>query len=80
MYLSIWRCVAARQSSTRRFDVSPLMVQGTLGRGGPSAMTTNSRVDSVRRFATELAIGDLLLLRTGVAEVCALGVVAGEYL
>jgi hypothetical protein len=34
----------------------------------------------VRRFATELAVGDALLLRTGVAALSALGVVASEYL
>jgi hypothetical protein len=34
----------------------------------------------VRRFATELAVGDVVLLRTGLATVAALGLVAGDYL
>jgi hypothetical protein len=33
----------------------------------------------VRRFASELAVGDVLLLRTGIASIAALGVVASEY-
>lgn len=34
----------------------------------------------VRRFATEVAVGDVFLLRTGVASIAALGLVASEYL
>jgi hypothetical protein len=34
----------------------------------------------VRRFASEVASGDVLLLRTGLATVAALGLVAGDYL
>ena len=33
----------------------------------------------VRRFAEELHVGDLLLLRTAIDTVCAVGLVAGEY-
>lgn len=33
----------------------------------------------VRRFATEIAAGDMVLLRTGLARVAAVGVVAGDY-
>ncbi len=34
---------------------------------------------SVRRFATELRVGDILLLRTGLATICAVGLVASDY-
>src|SRR4051794_28440691 len=34
----------------------------------------------VRRFATEVAAGDVFLLRTGLATIAALGLVAGDYL
>jgi hypothetical protein len=33
----------------------------------------------VRRFASEVAAGDVFLLRTGIATVAAIGVVAGDY-
>src|SRR5258708_39543508 len=33
----------------------------------------------VRRFASELAVGDVLVLRTGLATVAAIGLVAGAY-
>jgi len=33
----------------------------------------------VRRFATEIATGDVVLLRTGLARIAAVGVVAGAY-
>jgi hypothetical protein len=35
---------------------------------------------SVRRFATEVQVGDIFLLRTGISRVCAVGLVASEYL
>jgi hypothetical protein len=34
----------------------------------------------VRRFASEVASGDVLLLRTAIATVAAVGLVAGNYL
>ena len=34
----------------------------------------------VRRFASEIAPGDIFLLRTGLATVAAVGLVAGDYL
>src|SRR5260370_20264875 len=34
----------------------------------------------VRRFASEVAAGDVFLLRTGIATIAALGLVAGDYL
>lgn len=34
----------------------------------------------VRRFANEVQIGDVFLLRTGISSICAVGIVASEYL
>jgi hypothetical protein len=34
----------------------------------------------VRRFASEMQIGDVVLLRTGIATIAAVGMVAGEYI
>src|SRR5689334_19657527 len=34
----------------------------------------------VRRFASELAVGDVLLLRSGIAAIAAVGLVADDYL
>jgi hypothetical protein len=34
----------------------------------------------VRRFATEVQIGDVMLLRTGISTICAVGLVASDYL
>lgn len=34
----------------------------------------------VGRFATEVQIGDIFLLRTGVSTICAVGIVASEYM
>ena len=34
----------------------------------------------VRRFASEVAAGDVFLLRTGIATIAAVGLVAGDYL
>jgi hypothetical protein len=34
----------------------------------------------MRRFASEVASGDVFLLRTGLATIAALGLVAGDYL
>src|SRR5262245_31589138 len=34
----------------------------------------------VRRFASEVAVGDVFLLRTGLTAITALGVVASDYL
>jgi len=34
----------------------------------------------VRRFANEVEIGDVFLLRTGISKICAVGIVASEYM
>lgn len=33
----------------------------------------------VRRFASEVQVGDVFLLRTGISRICAVGIVASEY-
>jgi len=34
----------------------------------------------VRRFSTEIQLGDVFLLRTGISSICSVGLVASEYL
>ncbi len=34
----------------------------------------------VRRFAAEIKVGDILLLRAGISTICAVGIVASEYM
>jgi len=57
---------------------------GLLG-PGDAGLWTAARSDAdfegsfVRRFATELQTGDIVLLRTGLSTICAVGRVAGEY-
>jgi hypothetical protein len=34
----------------------------------------------VRRFASEVQVGDVFLLRTGISRICAVGIVASEYM
>ncbi|GIW70819.1 MAG: hypothetical protein KatS3mg102_0361 [Planctomycetota bacterium] len=34
----------------------------------------------VRRFASEVQVGDVFLLRTGISRICAVGIVASDYL
>jgi hypothetical protein len=34
----------------------------------------------VRRFASEVQVGDVFLLRTGISRICAVGIVASEYI
>ena len=51
---------------------------------GDAGEWTPERADSafegsfVRRFASEIASGDIILLRTGIATIAAVGIVAGE--
>ena len=52
---------------------------------GDAGLWTPARNDDdfegsfVRRFAAEVSIGDIFLLRTGISKICAIGVVASEY-
>ncbi len=57
---------------------------GLLGPGDPGAWTSDRSDEDyegsfARRFASEMAAGDIVLLRTGLSRVRAVGVVAGGY-
>src|SRR4030042_5632734 len=53
---------------------------------GDSGPWRDSRDDSefeggyVRRFASEVKVGDIVLLRAGIDTICAVGIIASEYL
>ncbi len=49
------------------------------GESGPWTTASAGADETVRRFAEDLRVGDLLLLRTALAEVTAVGLVAGDY-
>ncbi len=58
---------------------------GLIGPGDAGPWTSERDDDEfdggfVRRFASELEVGDVALLRTGIATISAIGIVASEYL
>jgi hypothetical protein len=57
-----------------------LIGPGDAGRWTPERDDDDFEGGFVRRFASEVQIGDVFLLRTGIATICAVGIVAGEYL
>ena len=57
-----------------------LVGQGDAGPWTPERDDIEFEGGFVRRFASEVASGDVFLLRTGLATIAALGLVAGEYL
>ncbi len=57
-----------------------LVGPGDAGRWTPERDDNEFEGGFVRRFASEVAAGDVFLLRTGLATICALGLVAGDYL
>src|SRR5258708_16312881 len=80
---TIWQISAGRAS---RSYVDVLLKYGVALVGpGDAGPWTPARDDGefeggfVRRFASELAVGDVLVLRTGLATVAAIGLVAGAY-
>jgi hypothetical protein len=81
---AVWQ-VSAGPAARSYVDV--LFRQGVALIGpGDAGRWTSERDDDefdgsfVRRFASEVASGDVFLMRTGVATIAALGLVAGEYL
>jgi len=50
------------------------------GDSGPWRPERDEADDAVRRFAAEVQMGDIVLLRTGAASICAVGLVASHYL
>ncbi|MCK8600136.1 hypothetical protein [Desulfoferrobacter suflitae] len=57
-----------------------LIGPGDAGPWKPSREDDEFEGGFVRRFADEMEVGDVVLLRTGIAGIVALGVVASEYL
>lgn len=57
-----------------------LIGPGDAGPWNPSRDDSEFGGAFVRRFASEVEAGDILLLRTGIATVAAVGIVAGDYL
>jgi hypothetical protein len=57
-----------------------LIGPGDAGQWTPERDDSEFEGSFVRRFASEIAAGDLVLLRTGLATIAAVGLVAGDYL
>src|SRR5947208_14539379 len=57
-----------------------LLGPGDAGIWSPSRNDADFEGPLVRRFAAECAVGDALLLRTGVSRIRAVGLVASDYL
>jgi len=65
-------------------DICLLCGVGLVGPGDAGAWKPERDDDEfeggfVRRFASEVSIGDVLLLRTGISRICAVGLVASTY-
>src|SRR5436309_1593771 len=56
-----------------------LIGPGDAGRWAPERDDDEFEGGYVRRFASEVGFGDVFLLRTGVATIAAVGIVASEY-
>src|SRR5438128_1936641 len=61
-----------------RYSVA-LVGPGDAGRWAPDRDDDDFEGGYVRRFAGEVALGDVFLLRTAVATIAAVGIVAGPY-
>ncbi len=61
-----------------RYGVA-LLGPGDAGPWRPDRRDEDFEGPYVRRFAAELQVGDVLLLRSGPSTLCAVGLVAGEY-
>lgn len=72
---------AARRAYAKdmlRYGVA-LIGPGDAGRWASDRDDEDFNGGQVRRFASELQVGDAVLLRTGARTICALGLVAGPY-
>jgi hypothetical protein len=80
----VWQ-LAAGQASRPYADVFLKYGVGLIGPGDAGPWTAERDDDEfeggfVRRFASEIQVGDIFLLRTGISRICAVGIVASEYL
>jgi len=80
----IWQ-LAGGQATRPYADVFLKYGVGLIGPGDAGAWTAERDDDEfeggfVRRFASEVQVGDVFLLRTGISRICAVGIVASEYL
>ncbi len=79
------RQLAAGQASRSYADVFLKYGVGHIGPGDAGPWKPERDDDEfeggfVRRFASEVKVGDVFLLRTGISRICALGIVASDYL
>lgn len=79
---SVWQVTGARENRSYadallRYGVA-LITPGDSGAWSPQR-TSLFEDDVVRRFAQDIQIGDLILLRHGASSVQAIGIVASEY-
>jgi hypothetical protein len=80
----VWQ-LAAGQASRPYADVFLRHGVGLIGPGDAGPWKPERDDDEfeggfVRRFANEVQIGDVFLLRTGISKICAVGIVASEYM
>ena len=81
---SIWQ-LAGGPTSRPYAEVFLRHGVGLIGPGDAGPWTPERRDEEfeggfVRRFASEMEIGDVILLRTGIADVTAVGIVASDYI
>lgn len=82
--VNVWQ-ISAGAASRSYADVFLRHGVGLIGPGDAGPWRPDRHDDelggsTVRRFATEVRVGDPILLRTGSSKVCAVGLVAGDYL
>ncbi len=80
---AIWQ-LSGGQSTRPYADVFLKYGVGLIGPGDAGVWKPDREDDEfeggfVRRFASEMEVGDVVLLRTGIASIAAVGVVASEY-
>ena len=80
----IWQ-LAEGPSSRLYADVFLKYGVGLIGPGDAGPWTPERDDDEfeggfVRRFASEVQVGDVFLLRTGISTICAVGIVASDYM
>lgn len=80
---AVWQITgkAARRSYAAdmlRYGVA-LIGPGDAGPWTPQRNNSDFGNDNVRRFANQMQIGDVVLLRSGPRSICAIGLIAGPY-